>query len=313
MGETEQKGPDEEKPENFRDAAAGTPPEAAARPGAPDESRENEPADSSGVGVDEPTSELRETVPGEELRRRLEAREHHLRELYDELAQARLAADEATARREAVEARARQLEDERDRLSERVREHEEEDRRRGRRREGQERHVARLGREIERRDAEIRRLEDLLAARRDEQEARSDQAGALAARRENDLKESLARIAELEQELDLRKRMADPTARMQAGIELFNESDLSRSVHSISRSMGDPEVRVEVEAGDDEPPTVLTFTWQDITWQTYHATPGLAVGEPRVYLAASGEDLSGVQRRPSNARIGPGGKVVLGL
>jgi ribonucrease Y len=59
---------------------------------------------------------------------------------------------------------------------------------------------------------------------------------------------------------------------------------------------------------------VLTFTWQDITRQTYHATnPGFGVEEPRVYLASAFEDLSGVERKPPNARLGPDGTVVLGL
>ena len=58
---------------------------------------------------------------------------------------------------------------------------------------------------------------------------------------------------------------------------------------------------------------VLTFTWQDITRQTYHANPGLGVEEPRVYLAGAVEDLSGVERKPPNARLGPDGTVMLGL
>jgi len=37
------------------------------------------------------------------------------------------------------------------------------------------------------------------------------------------------------------------------------------------------------------------------------------VEEPRVYLKGAGEDLSGVDRQPSNARVGPGEKVMLGL
>lgn len=271
-----------------------------------------------------------------ELRRRLDARERHLRELYDEIAGLRLAVDEARARLEANEARG--LEEQRDRLREQVREFEEEEQRRGRRREGQDRHVARLGREIERRDAEIRRLEDLLEARRGEMEMRTGEVGALVARKETALQEALRRVAGLERDLEeretegveeraasnrlqaeldleyeLRRRMAEPANRLRAGIDLFNESEQLRSVQSISKSMDQPEVHVELGEEEDEPPAVLTFTWQDITWRTYHANPGLAVAEPRVYLAASGEDLSGVDHKPSNARIGPGERVLLGL
>ncbi len=57
----------------------------------------------------------------------------------------------------------------------------------------------------------------------------------------------------------------------------------------------------------------LTITWQDITRQIYHTNPGIDVEEPRVYLADAVEDLSGVERKPANARLGPDGKVVLGL
>ena len=58
---------------------------------------------------------------------------------------------------------------------------------------------------------------------------------------------------------------------------------------------------------------VLTFTWQNISRQTYRANPGPGVEEPRVYLAGAGEDPSGVERKPSNARVGPDGEVLLGL
>jgi hypothetical protein len=81
-------------------------------------------------------------------------------------------------------------------------------------------------------------------------------------------------------------------------------------VDSISKSLGQAEVHVETGEGEDEPPVVLTFTWQDITRQTYHANPGLE--EPRAYLAGAVQDLSGVERKPPNARLSPDGTVVLG-
>jgi ribonuclease Y len=37
------------------------------------------------------------------------------------------------------------------------------------------------------------------------------------------------------------------------------------------------------------------------------------VAHPRVYLKGAGEDLSGVDRKPPNARVGPGERVLLGL
>ena len=83
-------------------------------------------------------------------------------------------------------------------------------------------------------------------------------------------------------------------------------------MNSLSRTLGQPEVHVELGEGD-EPPALLTFTWQGVTWQTYVSDPGPGVEEPRVYLKSAGEDLSGVDRKPPNARIGPGDRVMLGL
>ena len=116
----------------------------------------------------------------------------------------------------------------------------------------------------------------------------------------------------LEEERELRRRLAEPANLLRAGIELFNESGHLRTVGSLSRTLGPPEVHVELEEGG-EPAVLLTFTWQGISWQTYAANPSPDVEEPRVYLKSAGEDLSGVQTKPPNARIGPGGKVLLGL
>ncbi len=273
-----------------------------------------------------------------ELRRRLEARKRHLKELYDEISRLRLAADEARVRAEASGTRIRELEEERALLRERIAEVEEEERRRRRRREGQDRRVARLGRELERRDAEIQRLEMLVEERSGEIEAYGRDAKDLVSRKDVALKEALRRIeglerdleeresvtaelkgiidrlrAELDLEYELRRRMAEPENRIRAGIDLFNESKHLRSVGSISKSLGSPEVHVALDPDADEPPVILTFTWQGITWQAYAANPGLAVEEPRVYQKGAGEDLSGVDHEPPNARVGPGGRVFLGL
>ena len=118
--------------------------------------------------------------------------------------------------------------------------------------------------------------------------------------------------SELDAEYELRKRLAEPANRLRAGIDLFNDSEQRRSVNSLSRTLGQPEVHVDLEEGQ-EPPVLLTFTWQGVTRQTYAANPGLAVEEPRVYLKSAGENLSGVERDPPNARVGAGGRVLLGL
>ncbi len=273
----------------------------------------------------------------DEFRRRFEAKDRYIQELHDELAIARVAADEARARAEAGKLRARDLEEERARLRDGVRGFEEEERERRRRREGQDRRVARLERELERRESDIRHLEDLLEENEEVLAEQSREARDTASRKEAAFEEALRRIeglerdheerevevaelkaavdearAELELEYDLRRRMAEPENRLRAGIKLFNDSEHHEEVASISKSLGQPEVRVSLGEGD-EPPAILTFTWRDITWRTYNANPGLAVEEPRVYLEAAGEDLSGVRREPSNAHVDSGGRVLLGL
>jgi len=272
-----------------------------------------------------------------EFRRRLEAKDRYIQELHDELAVARVATDEAQARAEAKDLRVRDLEEERGRLKERVRGFEEEERERRRRREGQDRRVQRLERELERRESDIRHLEDLLEENEEMLADQSREARETASRKEAAFEEALRRIeglerdleerevevaerkaavdemrAELELEYDLRRRMSEPENRLRAGIKLFNDSEHYEEVASISKSLGQPEVRVTLGEGD-EPPAILTFTWRDITWRTYNANPGLAVEEPHVYLEAAGEDFSGVRREPSNAHLDPAGRVILGL
>ncbi len=275
----------------------------------------------------------------DELRRQLGAKDRHVRGLYDELAAAKLAADEARARLEAGEVRARDLEEERERLRERVREFEEEERVRRRRREGQDRRAARLEREIERREDDIRRLEDVLARREEEMSAYGQETQGVVSRKDVALEDALRRVeglerdlegrenevvglkatidqmrAELDLEYELRRRMADPANRIRAGIDLFNDSEHLQEIGQVSRSLGRPEVYVALERGEsDEPPVILTFTWGGVTWRTYAANPGIAVQEPRVYLKDADEDLSGVDQEISNAHVGPGGRVILGL
>ena len=278
-----------------------------------------------------------ETVDVAELRARLGIKDNSIRELYERITAERLAAEEARASMEAGEERVEAVEREKARLRERIRDLEEEVGGRRRRREGLERQVARLERELERKDGEISRRDYLLDRRAEEMEAVSLEAQGLAARKQGALGDALRRVEGLERDLEeredeisslratidslradlraeyeLRGRLAEPANRLRAGIDLFNGSEHPRSVTSLSRTMGQPEVHVALEDGE-EPPALLTFTWQGVTWQTYAANPGLAVEEPRVYLKSAGEDLSGVERRPPNARVGPGGRVLLGL
>jgi len=273
----------------------------------------------------------------EELRARLGIKDNHIKELYEEITTSRLAADEARASSAAGEGYIESLESESARLKARIRDLEEEVRGRRRRRESVERQVARLERELERKDGEVAHRDYLLERRAEQMEAAGRQAEELASRKDLALQDALRRVdglerdleeregeisnlnatvemlrGELESEQELRGRLADPANRLRAGIDLFNESDQRRAMHALSRTLGQPEVHVELDAGD-EPAVILTFTWQGVTWQTYASDPGPDVEEPRVYLKGAGEDLSGVDSKPPNARVGPGERVRLGL
>jgi ribonucrease Y len=287
----------------------------------------------------EETTEVRrgESSDLAELQARIGMKNNHIKELLEQVTASRLAADEAHATKEASEGHIAALERDRARLKERVRDLEEETRGRRRRREGLERQVARLRRELERKDGEIARRDYLLDRRAEEIEVLRQEGEELTARKEGALEAALRRIdglerdleerehkvaelrvtigelrGDLEAEYELRERLAEPANRLRAGIDLFNNSEQRRSMNALSRTLGQPEVHVELDDGQ-EPPVLLTFTWQGVTWQTYAANPGLAVQDPRVYLRSAGENLSGVDRQPPNARVGPGGRVLLGL
>jgi ribonuclease Y len=273
----------------------------------------------------------------EELMARLGIKDNRIRELYEEITAFRLAADEARATKETGEEHIEALERECANLKERVRDLEEETRDRRRRRENSGRQIARLERELERKEGEISHRDYLLERRTEQMEAASQRAEELASRKDLALQDALRRVdglerdleereeeisdlnttievlrGDLEAEQELRGRLADPANRLRAGIDHFNESSQRISMNALSRTMGQPEVHVELDEGD-EPPAILTFTWHGVTWQTYVSDPGPGVEEPRVYLKSAGEDLSGVDRKPPNARVGPGDRVMLGL
>jgi ribonucrease Y len=278
-----------------------------------------------------------EITDPDELRARIGIKDNRIRELYEEITAFRLAADEARASKAAGEEHIEALERECANLKERVRDLEEETRDRRLRKESSARQIARLERELERKEGEISHRDYLLERRTEHLEAASQRAEELASRKDLALQDALRRVdglerdleereeeisdlnatievlrGDLEAEQELRGRLADPANRLRAGIDLFNESSQRNSMTSLSRTMGQPEVHAELDEGE-EPPALLTFTWQGVTWQTYVSDPGPGVEEPRVYLKSAGEDLSGVDRKPPNARVGPGDRVVLGL
>jgi ribonucrease Y len=294
--------------------------------------REHRPDGEEGTG-----SGRGQITDPEELTARLAIKDNHIRELYEEITASRLLADEARASQAAGEEHIESLERECARLKERIRDLEEETRERRRRRESSGRQIARLERELERKEGEISHRDYLLERLAEQMEADNQRSQELASRKDLALQDALRRVdglerdleereddisrlqatievlqGELESEQELRNRLADPANRLRAGIELFNESEQRRSMNALSRTMGQPEVHVGLDEGD-EPPVLITFTWQGVTWQTYSSDPTPAVEEPRVYLKSAGEDLSGVDSKPPNARVGPADRVVLGL
>ena len=272
-----------------------------------------------------------------ELRARIGIKDNRIRELIEETTLSRLDADEARAAREAGQEHIESLDRDRQRLRDRIKELEEEARGRRRRRDGSERRISRLEREIERKEGEISRRDYLLERRAGELDDARRAAEEDAARRDAALRTALGRVEGLERDLEdreaeisdlqskidalqedldsereLRERLADPDNRLRTGIDLFNDSEGRASVNALSRTLGRPEVHIGLGPGEQSP-ALIHFTWRGVTWQTYAADPNPAVAEPRVYLTDSGEDLSGVDREPPNARLAPGGRVVLGL
>ncbi|MDQ3911691.1 MAG: hypothetical protein M3305_07980, partial [Actinomycetota bacterium] len=120
------------------------------------------PADGAAEDTTEVEVGREETSDLAELRTRLGIKDTHIRELFEQITAARLAADEARASKEAGEGHIEALERERARLKERIRDLEEEARARRRRRDGLERQMTRLQRELERRDGELARRDYLL-------------------------------------------------------------------------------------------------------------------------------------------------------
>src|ERR687890_2832501 len=114
---------------------------------------EDAPQEESGAEVKDP----------DEIRRQLEAKDQYIQELHEELAVARVTADEVRSRAEAGELRVRKLEEDRGQLREKVRKFEEEERGRRRRREGQDRRGGGGGRRLQHPGKDILHPEELLS------------------------------------------------------------------------------------------------------------------------------------------------------
>jgi predicted RNase H-like nuclease (RuvC/YqgF family) len=151
--------------------------------------------------------------------------------------------------------------------------------------------------------------------------AESEVARLLAEEQAADLKSRLKKAGEENRSLsdELQKireglrRTSDPEQRLRAGISLFNASEHTRTVASISKALGLPKVHIDSsgDSGSSVKP-LITFVWSDIAWRRYVSDPTEGVKEPRVYLVGAGDEPSDINREP-NARIDPRGRLMLGI
>lgn len=144
----------------------------------------------------------------------------------------------------------------------------------------------------------------------------------LANQRIEDLEAHLARAEEearrnaeeLDRATESLRLLSEPGRRLREGLALFNQSEHTRVVASISRSLGLPRVHAGLEGGPSGKPT-LTLLWGDVAWRRYVSDPSEGVPEPRVYLAGTGDDPEEVPQheRQPNARMDAQGRLTLGV
>lgn len=158
-----------------------------------------------------------------------------------------------------------------------------------------------------------RRLEEVDAARLLAEERVVDLEGRL--RRAEEANRRHTR--ELEEALESLKKVSDPEQRLRSGISLFNASEHTRAVASISKALGLPKVHVGPDGGSGSSvrKPVITFVWGDMAWRRYVSDPTEGVEEPRVYLIGAGDEPSDIDRPglESNARMDAQGRLILGI
>ena len=155
--------------------------------------------------------------------------------------------------------------------------------------------------------------------------AEEEKARVVAEERAGDLEARLRETEEvsnrLEQELERAaenlKRASDPEQRLRAGLALFNESQHTRTVSSISKALGLPRVHASPDGGSLSPikKPVITFVWGEMAWRRYVSDPTDGVEDPRVYLIGAGDDPSDIHRPglEPNARMDARGRLILGV
>jgi hypothetical protein len=152
-----------------------------------------------------------------------------------------------------------------------------------------------------------------------------DAARLLAEERAADLEERLQRAEEvnrrhtreLEEALESLRKVSDPEQRLRSGISLFNTSEHTRAVASISKALGLPKVHVGTDGGSGSSvkKPIITFVWGDMAWRRYVSDPTEGVEEPRVYLIGAGDEPSEIDRPglEPNARMDAQGRLILGV
>ena len=153
--------------------------------------------------------------------------------------------------------------------------------------------------------------------------AEADAARLLAEERAADLEarlrqaeeENRRRAQELEKAREGLSEVSNPEQRLRSGISLFNASDHTRTVASISKSLGLPRVHVGADGGPDSMTRkpVITFVWDEMAWRRYVSDPTDGVEEPRVYLVGTGDEPDEIKRPAPNARMDARGRLILGV
>ena len=161
------------------------------------------------------------------------------------------------------------------------------------------------------RDVEAKNGLDELDARRVLAEERVQ---ALEAQLRRTREESRRNAEELEKTRESLEQLRAPEQRLRSGISMFNASEHARTVASISKALGLPQVHAWVDDSPSGKP-VLTFIWGDMAWRRYVSDPTEGVEEPRIYLTGTGDEPSEIQtpERQPNARMDAHGRLSLGI
>ena len=127
--------------------------------------------------------------------------------------------------------------------------------------------------------------------------------------------ENRRRSEELKKVLEELRKVSNPEQLIRAGISLFNASEHTRTVASVSKALGLPKVHVAPGDGSDSfSKPVIAFVWGDVAWRRYVSDPTEGIEEPRVYLIGTGDaPPSDLCHHEANARMDAEGRLILGV